>query len=88
MALETSDMAEVCFSANMRGETGDFVVLIPVLFMTSPNKKSSLSLMDHVQVFKFYFFGFLANVKKKNQYDRVGLAREPADSWKTAAEAQ
>jgi hypothetical protein len=47
-----------------------------------------LSLMDHVQVFKFYFSGFLPNVKKKNQYDRVGLAREPADSWKTAAEAQ
>jgi hypothetical protein len=35
-----------------------------------------------------HFFGFLANVKKKNQYDRVGLAREPADSWKSAAEAQ
>ncbi len=66
MALETSDMAEVCFSAHMGGETGDFLVLIPVLFMTSPNKKTSLSLMDHVQVFKFYFFGFLPNVKKKN----------------------
>jgi hypothetical protein len=81
-------MAEVCFMCTQGGETGNFVVLIPVPFVTSPNKKSSLSLMDHVQVFKFYFSGFLPNVKKKNQYDRVGLAREPADSWKTAAEAQ